>query len=90
MWVPEHVRAILDDEISTIRRMETGRSHVPIVALTAHAMEGDAEAILASGIDRYLTKPLRKVAITEAMAEFCPADALPITLEAEPVAVTGT
>ena len=28
--------------------------------------------------------------ITEAMAEFCPADALPITLEAEPVAMTGT
>lgn len=47
-------------------------SKVPIVALTAHAMEGDAEAILASGIDRYLTKPLRKAAIESALTEHCP------------------
>ncbi|MCU0905028.1 MAG: response regulator [Tabrizicola sp.] len=50
---------------------------VPIVALTAHAMEGDAEAILAAGIDRYLTKPLRKTAIEGALAEFCPKEARP-------------
>ncbi|MFN0113719.1 MAG: response regulator, partial [Paracoccaceae bacterium] len=42
---------------------ERGRTRVPIVALTAHAMEGDAESILASGIDRYMTKPLRKAAL---------------------------
>jgi hypothetical protein len=53
-------------------------AHVPIVALTAHAMEGDAEGILAAGIDRYMTKPLRKSAIAEAMAEFCPLEARPI------------
>lgn len=52
-------------------------SQVPIVALTAHAMEGDAEAILATGIDRYLTKPLRKTAIEGALAEYCPAEARP-------------
>jgi signal transduction histidine kinase/CheY-like chemotaxis protein len=48
---------------------------VPIVALTAHAMDGDAEGILASGIDRYLTKPLRKTAIEGALTEFCPREA---------------
>lgn len=38
---------------------ETGR-HVTIVALTAHAMDGDDQGILAAGLDHYLTKPLRK------------------------------
>lgn len=50
---------------------------VPIVALTAHAMEGDADAILAAGIDRYLTKPLRKTAIEGALGEHCPPEARP-------------
>lgn len=54
---------------------------VPIVALTAHAMDGDADGILAAGIDRYLTKPLRKTAIEGALAEFCPPDARPPVTE---------
>ena len=49
---------------------------MPIIALTAHAMAGDSEGILAAGIDHYLTKPLRRSAICEALARFCPEGAL--------------
>lgn len=59
------------------RTIRATGSTVPIVALTAHAMEGDAEAILAAGIDRYLTKPLRKTAIEGALAEYRPREARP-------------
>jgi hypothetical protein len=49
-----------------IRELEkaTGR-HVPVVAMTAHAMDGDRDGILAAGLDHYLTKPLKKAAIIE-------------------------
>ena len=59
------------------RMLRGSGATVPIVALTAHAMDGDADGILAAGIDRYLTKPLRKTAIEAALAEFCPPDARP-------------
>ncbi len=65
-----------------IRLLEAGGGwHVPIVALTAHAMDGDSESIFAAGIDRYMTKPLRKSSITGALVEFCPKDARPVLAE---------
>jgi signal transduction histidine kinase/CheY-like chemotaxis protein len=62
-----------------IRRIEaqTG-AHVQIVALTAHAMDGDSEGILASGLDHYLTKPLRKALIHEKIRAYRPTDAAPL------------
>ena len=47
--------------------------HVPIVALTAHAMEGDAGDIMAAGLDHYMTKPLRKSALVEHIIAHRPA-----------------
>ncbi len=49
------------------RERETGR-HVPIVAMTAHAMKGDRERCLLAGMDQYISKPLRVNQLFEAIA----------------------
>jgi signal transduction histidine kinase/DNA-binding response OmpR family regulator len=59
-----------------IRKLENGgASHVPIIAMTAHAMDGDDTDILAAGLDHYLTKPLRKADLISRITEACPDDA---------------
>lgn len=55
---------------------DQGLPRTRIVALTAHAMPGDAEEILSHGLDKHLTKPLRKSAIFEEILRNCPQEAI--------------
>ncbi len=52
-----------------IRRAESAMGqHIPIVAMTAHAMKGDQERCLAGGMDFYISKPVRKTELLAVIA----------------------
>ena len=51
------------------RERQTG-AHVPIVAMTAHAMKGDRERCLSAGMDGYVAKPVRARELYDTMSQF--------------------
>lgn len=58
------------DGFETLRelRRDAGTRAVPVVAVTAHAMVGDREAILAQGFDGYVPKPIAVEQLVEEMS----------------------
>ena len=67
---------------SVIRKEEahTGK-HVPIVAMTAHAMRGDREKCIAAGMDDYLTKPLDFQELHLCLKKWLPAPSAAIDMD---------
>jgi signal transduction histidine kinase/ActR/RegA family two-component response regulator len=53
-----------------IRAQEGSGSHLPVVAITAHAMKGDREKFLEEGMDGYLSKPVRSEDLCAILKEY--------------------
>ena len=56
-------------------KSDTETRHIPIIALSAHAMEGDRERALAAGCDEYDTKPVELTRLLDKMTALLPRDA---------------
>ena len=64
------------DGVEALRRLRANErtASVPVLALTAQAMEGDQERFLAAGFDGYLSKPVNIADLLDAVRRYCEGD----------------
>jgi PAS domain S-box-containing protein len=55
-----------------LRRIEHGGRRTPVIAMTAHAMDGDRQRCLDAGMDDYLSKPMRHADLIRALCRWIP------------------
>jgi response regulator RpfG family c-di-GMP phosphodiesterase len=68
-----------------IRQGEAGAKHVPIIAMTANAMESDRERCIEAGMDDYLSKPIKALELQQMLERFAKGVPVPAELS-DPVA----
>jgi two-component system, sensor histidine kinase and response regulator len=56
---------------SILRQQHESGIMVPIIAMTAHAMQGDRERCLAGGMNGYIAKPIGRKELAEVIARYC-------------------
>jgi len=57
-----------------LRRREAGGRRTPVIAMTAHAMDGDRQRCLDAGMDDYVSKPMRHTALVAALMRWIPSE----------------
>jgi signal transduction histidine kinase/DNA-binding response OmpR family regulator len=60
----------IEATIAIREKEKTGENHLPVIALTAHAMKGDQERCLQAGMDAYLSKPIRAQELDELLNRY--------------------
>ena len=75
----------------TIRSIEADKQHMPIIALTANVIKGEAERCRVAGMDGYLSKPAQLADLKAMLKKWLPitAEVMPVEVMLLPVAPTA-